>query len=289
MSGAVISQQIVNALALGSVYAMIAVGLAMIYGVLRILHIAHAGVYAAGAYLGLYFFKVTDNFFIALVLSMLITGVLGALIERFIYRPMLPKPRIVALIASIGLFICLSDLFRIIAGPYQMAFDYPALSGQVTMSGLSVPRVDFAIIGGTAAIFGLLWFIMQKTNIGFGIRAVAQDIETAKVMGINVDRSIQAVFFLSSAIAAFGAIMVSVLYNAVYTNMGDMIGYKGLALIVIGGFGSLPGAALAAFLLGFAETIFTTYSAVPLSREGIAMFMLVLLILFRPQGLLGKA
>ncbi|MBN9043009.1 MAG: hypothetical protein BGP05_11450 [Rhizobiales bacterium 62-47] len=289
MSGAVISQQIVNALALGSVYAMIAVGLAMIYGVLRILHIAHAGVYAAGAYLGLYFFKVTDNFFIALVLSMLITGVLGALIERFIYRPMLPKPRIVALIASIGLFICLSDLFRIIAGPYQMAFDYPALSGQVTMSGLSVPRVDFAIIGGTAAIFGLLWFIMQKTNIGFGIRAVAQDIETAKVMGINVDRSIQAVFFLSSAIAAFGAIMVSVLYNAVYTNMGDMIGYKGLALIVIGGFGSLPGAALAAFLLGFAETIFTTYSDVPLSREGIAMFMLVLLILFRPQGLLGKA
>ena len=289
MSGAVISQQIVNALALGSVYAMIAVGLAMIYGVLRILHIAHAGVYAAGAYLGLYFFKVTDNFFIALVLSMLITGVLGALIERFIYRPMLPKPRIVALIASIGLFICLSDLFRIIAGPYQMAFDYPALSGQVTMSGLSVPRVDFAIIGGTAAIFGLLWFIMQKTNIGFGIRAVAQDIETAKVMGINVDRSIQAVFFLSSAIAAFGAIMVSVLYNAVYTNMGDMIGYKGLALIVIGGLGSLPGAALAAFLLGFAETIFTTYSDVPLSREGIAMFMLVLLILFRPQGLLGKA
>lgn len=289
MSGAVISQQIVNALALGSVYAMIAVGLAMIYGVLRILHIAHAGVYAAGAYLGLYFFKVTDNFFIALVLSMVITGVLGALIERFIYRPMLPKPRIVALIASIGLFICLSDLFRIIAGPYQMAFDYPPLSGQVTMSGLSVPRVDFAIIGGTAAIFGLLWFIMQKTNIGFGIRAVAQDIETAKVMGINVDRSIQAVFFLSSAIAAFGAIMVSVLYNAVYTNMGDMIGYKGLALIVIGGFGSLPGAALAAFLLGFAETIFTTYSDVPLSREGIAMFMLVLLILFRPQGLLGKA
>jgi len=224
MSGAVISQQIVNALALGSVYAMIAVGLAMIYGVLRILHIAHAGVYAAGAYLGLYFFKVTDNFFIALVLSMLITGVLGALIERFIYRPMLPKPRIVALIASIGLFICLSDLFRIIAGPYQMAFDYPALSGQVTMSGLSVPRVDFAIIGGTAAIFGLLWFIMQKTNIGFGIRAVAQDIETAKVMGINVNLSIQAVFFLSSAIAAFGAIMVSVLSGFVpFETLGDLV------------------------------------------------------------------
>ncbi|MCX7309705.1 MAG: branched-chain amino acid ABC transporter permease, partial [Afipia sp.] len=205
------------------------------------------------------------------------------------YRPMLPKPRIVALIASIGIFICLSDLFRIIAGPYQLSFDYPTLGGQVAVAGLSVPRVDFAIIGGTAAIFAVLWFIMQKTKIGFGIRAVAQDIETAKVMGINVDRSIQAVFFISSAIAAFGAIMVSVLYNAVYTSMGDMIGYKGLALIVIGGFGSLPGAVLAAFLLGFVETFFTTYSDVPLSREGIAMFMLVLLILFRPHGLLGKA
>jgi branched-chain amino acid transport system permease protein len=289
VSSAVISQQVVNAIALGSVYAMIAVGLAMIYGVLRILHIAHAGVYAAGAYLGLYFFKLTGSFVLALVASMLITGLLGVFIERFIYRPMIPKPRIVALIASIGIFICLSDLFRIIAGPYQMAFDYPALSGQVVFAGLSVPRVDFAIIAGTAAIFALLWFIIQKTRVGFGIRAVAQDVEAAKMMGINVDLSIQAVFFLSSAIAAFGAIMVAVLYNAVYTNMGDMIGYKGLALIVIGGFGSMPGAVLAAFLLGFAETFLTTYSDVPLSREGIAMFMLVLLILFRPQGLLGKA
>lgn len=289
MNSAVISQQLVNAIALGSVYAMIAVGLAMIYGVLRILHIAHAGVYAAGAYLGLYFFKLTGNFVLALVASMLITGLLGVFIERFIYRPMIPKPRIVALIASIGIFICLSDLFRIIAGPYQLAFDYPALSGQIAFAGLSIPRVDFAIIGGTAAIFALLWFIIQKTRVGFGIRAVAQDVEAAKMMGINVDLSIQAVFFLSSAVAAFGAIMVAVLYNAVYTNMGDMIGYKGLALIVIGGFGSMPGAVLAAYLLGFAETFLTTYSDVPLSREGIAMFMLVLLILFRPQGLLGKA
>lgn len=289
MSGTIISQQIVNALALGSVYAMIAVGLAMIYGVLRILHIAHAGVYAAGAYLGLFFFHMTGSFVVALLASMFITGMLGALIERFVYRPMLPKPRIVALIASIGLFICLSDLFRIIAGPFQIPFDYPPLGGQTTIAGLTIPRVDFAIIAGTTGIFALLWFIIQKTKVGFSIRAVAQDIETAKIMGINVNRSVQAVFFLSSAIAAFGSIMVSILYNAVYTSMGDMIGYKGLALIVIGGFGSMPGAILAAFILGFAETIFTTYSDVPLSREGIAMAMLVLLILFRPQGLLGKA
>jgi branched-chain amino acid transport system permease protein len=271
------------------VYAMIGVGLAMIYGVLRILHIAHAGVFTAGAYLGLYFFHLTGSFALALCGSMLITGFLGSLIERFVYRPMLPKPRIVALIASIGLFICLSDLFRIIAGPFQYPFDYAPLGGQTTIAGLTIPRVHFAIIGGTAVVFGVLWFIMHKTRIGFGIRAVAQDAETARVMGINADRSIQSVFFLSSAIAAFGAIMVSILYNSVYSNMGDMIGYKGLALIVIGGFGSIPGVVLAAFILGFAETIFQTYSDIPLSREGIAMAMLVLLILVRPQGLFGKA
>ena len=288
MSGAILGQQFVNALALGSVYAMIAVGLAMIYGVLRILHIAHAGVYTAGAYLGLYLFHQTGSFVVALAGSMLITGLIGAFIERVIYRPIIPKPRIVALIASIGIFICLSDLFRILGGPYQLPFDYPALAGEIKFFGMSAPVVDFAIIAGTIVTFACLWFLVQKTRIGFGIRAVAQDIEAAKMMGIDVNRSIQTVFFLSSAVAAFGAIMVGVLYNAVYPSMGDMIGYKGLALIVIGGFGSMTGAVIAAFLLGFAETFITTYSDVPLSREGIAMFMLVLLVMVRPQGLIGK-
>jgi branched-chain amino acid transport system permease protein len=288
MNVAVLGQQLVNSLALGSIYAMIAVGLAMIYGVLRILHIAHAGIYTAGAYLGVLFYHLTGSIVVALFAAMVIAGLLGMAIERFVYRPMLPKPRVVALVASIGLFICLSDLFRILAGPHQLAFDVPSL-GRVTLGGLTFSGADILILGGTVIIFAALWFIIQRTRIGFGIRAVAQDIETAKVMGINVDRSIQVVFFLGSAIAAFGGIMVAILYNAVYTSMGDVVGYKGLALIVIGGFGSVTGAVIAAFILGIAETVLTTYSDVPLSRDGIAMLMLVLLILFRPQGLLGKA
>jgi branched-chain amino acid transport system permease protein len=288
MTMGVVGQQIINALALGSVYAMIAVGLAMIYGVLRVLHIAHAGVYTAGAYLGLLFYNKTGSFVLAVIGAMIIAGILGALIERFIYRPMLPKPRIVALIASIGIFICLSDLFRILAGPHQLAFEVPAIAGRVQIAGLTVSGADILIIGGTAVIFVALWFLIQRTQMGFAIRAVAQDIETAKVMGIDVDRSVQRVFFLGSAIAAFGGIMVAILYSAVYTSMGDVVGYKGLALIVIGGFGSMTGAVLASFLLGFAETALTTYTDVPLSRDGIAMLLLVLLILVRPQGLLGK-
>jgi branched-chain amino acid transport system permease protein len=288
LNSTVLAQQLVNGLALGAIYAMIAVGLAMIYGVLRVLHIAHAGVYTAGAYLGLYFFNLTGSFPLAVVAAMICAGMLGVLIERFVYRPMLPRPRIVALIASIGLFICMSDLFRIIAGPHQLPFDVPSIAGRLSISGITVSGADVMILSGTVVMFAALWFLMQRTSLGFAIRAVAQDIETSKVMGIDVNWSAASVFFIGSAIAAFGGIMVAILYNAVYTGMGDIVGYKGLALIVIGGFGSMTGAVAAAFLLGFAETALTTYSDIPLSRDGIAMLMLVILILVRPQGLLGK-
>lgn len=287
MTLALLSQQVVNALALSAIYAMIAVGLAMIYGILRILHIAHASVYTAGAYLGLLFYSLTGDFLIALLGSMALAGLLGMAIERFIYRPMLPRPRIVALVASIGLFIFFSDLFRILGGPHQLTFDVPALGG-ITLGGLAFSGVDFLIVGGTIAVFVLLSLIVKRTKIGFAIRAVAQDIETARIMGIDVNRTVQVVFFLGSAIAAFGGIMVAVLYNAVYTSMGDVVGYKGLALIVIGGFGSVVGAIIAAFILGISETALMTYSSIPLSRDGIAMLLMVVLILIRPQGLLGK-
>src|SRR5713101_1466368 len=184
INAAVFSQQLVNSLALGSIYAMIAVGLAMIYGVLRVLHIAHAGIYTAGAYLGLLFFALTGSLLLAVIAAMIIAGLLGAAIERLVYRPLLPKPRIVALIASIGIFICLSDLFRILAGPHQLAFDVPSVAGRVQIAGLTVSGADFLILGGTAVIFLALWFLIQRTQMGFAIRAVAQDIETAKVMGI---------------------------------------------------------------------------------------------------------
>lgn len=282
-------QQLINAIELGSIYAMIAVGLALVYGVLRILHVAQAGLFAAGAFTGLFLYQKTGSFLVSLLAAMVFAGILGMLIERFIYRPMLPRPRIVALIASIGMLICFSDIFRIIAGPNQLAFDMPSLRGSYEIGGLVISKVDAAILSGTAIIFTLLWFLLQKTKLGFAVRAAAQDIETTEVMGVNVARSVSWIFFISSAIAAFGGIMVGVLYNAVYPDMGDMIAYKGLALIVIGGFGSLTGTVLASFLLAICETILTTYTQVPLSREGVAMLFLVLLILVRPQGLLGRA
>lgn len=268
---------------------MIAVGLALIYGVLRILHIAHAGVYAAGAYIGLLFYNLTDQFVLALAGAMIAAGFLGVMIERFIYRPMMDKPRIVILIASIGLYICLADLFRILGGPHQLAFPVSELQKSFSLGVVATSGVHMTIIGGTALLFAVLWWFLKYTKTGFAIRAVAQDMDAAKSVGINVDRSVAMVFFIGSLIAGFGGVMVGVLQNTVYSDMGDMIAYKGLALIVIGGFGSVPGAALAAFLLGYTETFVTTYTHVPLSREGIAMLLLVVLILLRPQGLMGRA
>ena len=159
VNATLIAQQLVNALALGSIYAMIAVGLALIYGVLRVLHIAHAGIFTAGAYLGLYFYSLTGNLAVAVLGAMIAAGVIGVAIERFVYRPMLPKPRIVALIASIGLLICLSDLFRIIAGPDQIPFDVKSIGGAIYVMGISISRVEFLIAGGTIVIFTALWLL----------------------------------------------------------------------------------------------------------------------------------
>lgn len=285
---ALLVQQFINAIELGSIYAMIAVGLALTYGVLRILHVAQAAIFAAGAYIGLLAYQYTGSFPVALVVSMLLAGLLGMAIERLVYRPMLPKPRIVALIASIGLLICFSDLFRIFGGANQLSFDVPSLDGSYSIGSVLISKIDITIITGTIMILVILWFLLQRTKLGFAVRAAAQDIEATRIMGIDVAQSVGWMFFISSAIAAFGGVMIGVLYNAVYPNMGDAIAYKGLALIVIGGFGSLTGTVIASFLLAIAETFLITYTALPLSREGIAMLFLIVLIMIRPQGLLGS-
>jgi branched-chain amino acid transport system permease protein len=282
-----ILQQIINSLVLGSTYALIAIGVTMIYGVLRILHIANAGVYVAGAYLGLLFWTLTHSLALAMAASMLLSGIFGLLIERFVYRPMIPLPRIVALIASIGLFVLISDLARIIGGPHEKPFSVD-MGGRISVGGLSVSGLDLLILASTAVIFAVLWFIMNKSKLGYAIRAISQDQTASKIVGINIHRAVQGVFFIGSAISGAGGVLVGILYNAVYPSMGDVYSYKTLAIVTIGGFGSLLGSVLASLFLGVMETFMTTYTDVPLSREGIAMLFLILLILFRPYGILGK-
>lgn len=267
---------------------MVALGLTMIYGVLRILHIAHAGMYVIGAYLGLMVYSKTGNYLLAIVLSGLGVGVLGLLIERFIYRPMFDAPREVPLIASIGLFIVITDLIRIFAGPEPLPF-LMGREGGIKIGDVWISNFDltFILLGG--AIIGLLGLFLMKTRMGLAVRAIAQSREVSEMMGINVNRGVQAVFFVGSFIAATAGVLVGPFYSYIDPNMGNVFAYKALAIIVIGGLGNVVGTVVGGILLGVMEVLMVVYTNIPLSQEALAMLFLILLLLVRPTGLLGKA
>lgn len=279
--------QLIYGLMVGSTYALIAIGLTMIYGSMRVLHIAHAGVYAVGAYLGLKVFLLSGNFVLSIIAAFLLSGFVGVLIERLLYRPLLPLPRIVPLIASIGLFVMLGDLLRVIFGPHEHNFPVEMMSG-IDIGAISLSRIDLTILFITVLIIALLYFFIYKTKLGMAIRAVSQSLESSQMMGVNVNRVIQVVFYISSGMAGVAGVMVGVLYNAIYPSMGNMPAYKALAIIVIGGFGSVLGTILGGLFLGIAETLTITYTDIPLSRDGIAMLFLIIFILIRPQGFMGS-
>jgi len=283
-----LAQQIVNGITIGSIYALIALGLTMVYGVLKILHIAHAGVYAMGAYLGLWVYRLVPNLFVAMIAAMILSGLGGILIERFMYKSMLDKSRIVPLIASIGLFIAMEEAFRLIAGPYVKAFPVhfkvkPWIFGSVR---ISAPQM--LVFGVTIVLLLFLWWMVSKTRMGKALRAVSMDREMADALGVATDRIISLSFFISSALAGAAGVLVGVFYNSVYPTMGDIPAYKALAIIVLGGMGSIPGTLIGAFLVGIAETFLIGFVNIPLPRDALAFLVMIAVLMFRPYGLLGK-
>jgi branched-chain amino acid transport system permease protein len=280
-------QQVVNGCLVGFNYAMVAIGLTMIYGVLRILHIAHAVIYTVGAYIGLLIFTYTGSFILAIVGAMIGCGIVGIAINRFIYMPVLKLPREVVMIASIGLLVAITDLVRLIFGPSEQAFAVKLPFGGQFL-GVRFGGPDTLILICFCVAMLILWYVMKHTRAGFAIRAIAQNQEAAELMGVNRQRNIQVVFFIGSALAGLAGVLVGVVYNSIFPTMGDVYAYKALAIIVIGGFGSVVGSILGGLFLGLSETLVTTYTNIPLGREGIAMLFLIILLLIRPGGLMGR-
>ncbi len=280
-------QQIVNGISIGSIYALITMGLAMVYGILRILHVAHAGVYTIGAYLGLFFFIQTKSFFLSVVLSMAICAIIGVAIERFVYYPLLRFPPFVPLIAGIALFLAIGEICRLIAGPYPRSFPAHIPLPPIRIGGVFISPIQELIFTVTAFILAFQWFITVKTNFGLMMRATSQDLEMAESTGINSKMVVALTFALGSAFAAVAGILVGVNYNQVYPSMGDMPAYKSLALIVVGGLGSVPGAVIASILLGVAETLLIGYAKIPLPRDALAFIAMIIFLLIKPQGLFG--
>lgn len=282
-------EQLLNGLAMGSIYALITLGLTLVYGVLRILHVAHAAVYTIGAYLGLLIFQYTGSLIAAFLGAALGCAVIGVLIERFVYFPLLKYPPYVPLIGSIAVMLAVEELCRLIAGPYIFAFPAKLPFPQIQVGGLQLSSTLLAVYCITAAILLLLWYITTRTELGLAMRAASQDIGISEAMGINSHFIVSITFVIGSAIAAVAGILVGIYYNQVYPTMGAVPAYKTLALIVVGGLGSVPGAVIASLLLGTAETMLIGYANIPLPRDALAFIAMIGVLMWRSEGLLGSS
>jgi branched-chain amino acid transport system permease protein len=290
-------QQLVNGITLGSVYALIAVGYTMVYGVIELINFAHGEIYMMGAFLS--FTMVTRfgiNLWLAFPITMLVCAVMGIILDIVAYRPLRKAPRLAALITAIGMSLFLQNLALIIWGSQIQAyplFPEPSIpeflfKPAVTIGEVVITWLQIFILMVTTAMMAILHSIIHHTKIGTAMRAVAQDKETAALMGINVNRVISFTFAIGSAMGAVAGILVGIYYNAIWPTMGYIAGIKAFAAAVLGGIGSVPGAMFGGGVLGMAEVMGAGYIS-SAYRDGIAYAVMILVIIFKPSGILGKS
>lgn len=279
---------LVQGLIYGCMYAVIAVGLTLVYGLLRILHVAHAGLFTLGAYLGLLLTNATGSLFVAMVISGTTVGVIGMAIYRFCYKPILHKPPYVALIASIGLFIAMEEIFRLIFGPYGLNYTRVPLQQSINFFNMNLRAIDLVIVFGSISMLGILSWLAQKTRLGIAWRATVDDPQMAESFGVSVQKVRYLNFFIGSALAAMAGIFVSILANMAEPTMGGVPSYKALAIIVLGGLGNVGGTLIASIILGVVEAFGTIYVGDLLDRDAIAFAFLIIILMLRPQGLFSR-
>jgi branched-chain amino acid transport system permease protein len=273
----------------GAIYALIALGLTLVYGLLRILHVAHAALFTLGAYVGVIVCNASGSLLVGFALAMLVSGAAGVVMFRLAYQPLLGQPPFVALIASIGLYIAAEEIFRIVFGAQGISFTTPALQGQIPVfGGLQFKLAELLMMGSTALIIGVLGWLQTRTRIGVACQATVSDPQMAESFGITLLKVRDINFFVGSALAGFAGVWVGLLNNLVEPTMGSVPSYKALAIIVLGGLGSVRGTLAAALVLGIVESFGTIYLGQLLDRNAIAFAFLILVLMVRPQGLFAK-
>lgn len=272
----------------GSIYALIALGLTLVYGLLRILHVAHAALFTLGAYLGVLVHNATGSLILSFLAAMALTGLGGVAMFRLAYQPLLQRPPFVALIASIGLYIAAEEIFRIVFGASGLSFSAPPLQGQVALGGLSFKQAELAVMVSAALAIGILAWLQSSTRVGVACQATVSDPQMAESFGIKLNMVRDLNFLIGSALAGFAGVWVALLNNLVEPTMGSVPSYKALAIIVLGGLGSVRGTLLASLVLGLIESFGTTYLGQLLDRNAIAFAFLILVLMWRPQGLLVR-
>ncbi|HEY0885281.1 MAG TPA: branched-chain amino acid ABC transporter permease [Ramlibacter sp.] len=279
---------IAQGLVQGSIYALIALGLTLVYGLLRILHVAHAALFTLGGYMGVLLTNQTGSLGLAMVAAMLVAGLAGVLMYRFCYEPILHQPPFVPLIASIGLFIASEEIYRLVFGAYGLSYANPPLQGQVAIGGLRFKEAELLVMVGGALAIGVLALLQSRTRLGIACQATVTDPQMAESFGIDLKTVRYVNFFVGSALAGAAGVMVALLNNLVEPTMGSVPSYKALAIIVLGGLGSVPGTLLAALTLGIVESFGTIYLGKLLDRNAIAFAFLILVLMVRPQGLFAR-
>ncbi|SFL83170.1 branched-chain amino acid ABC transporter permease [Pelosinus propionicus] len=281
-------QQLINGISLGSIYALIALGYTMVYGIIKLINFAHGDIYMVGAYVA--FFATTTlklSFLPALVVSMVVAAIVGMTIERLAYRPLRKAPRIAILITAIGVSLLLEYGGMLLVTPQPRTF--PALfeSQVYNFGNIVVNSQQVIILAISVVLMIILTFVVQRTKIGKAMRAVSFDTDAARLMGIDVDRVISITFAIGSALAAAAGMLVGVYYNSIDPLMGIMPGLKAFVAAVLGGIGVIPGAMLGGIIMGVIEAMVSGFISSTF-RDAAAFAILIIILLFKPSGLLGK-
>jgi branched-chain amino acid transport system permease protein len=295
-------QELVNGITTGALYALVALGFSMVYGVLKLLNFAHGDLYMVGAFIGYFIIQLSGGplalripvpllVVIMFVVAAVLVGGLGVAIERFAYRPLRNAPRIAPLITAIGISFFLENAALLLFGSQFRVYntsEFISFSSGIRIGSVSIDSVQITVLLlGLALMLGLR-LLVNTTQVGRQMRAVASDREAAEMLGINVTFIIAATFFLGSALAGVAGVMSGLLFNQVTNTIGFIAGLKAFTAAVVGGIGSLPGAMLGGLLLGIAESFITGY--VSSTYTNLFVFaLLIAVMLVRPRGLLGRA
>lgn len=289
-------QHIINGLSLGSIYALVALGYTMVYGILQLINFAHSDVYMVGAFCAYYvarFLNIQNSpgifsLVVLLLASMVGCSLLGLFIERFAYRPLRKAPKLNILITAIGVSLSLQYLGQLIFGADPKVF--PNVLEDSTLfelAGVPIKSLDFAILLVSILTMMGLHFLIFHTKMGRAMRAVSTNANVASLMGVNIDKTIAFTFVVGSSLAGVGSVLVGMKYPKIEPLMGTMIGIKAFVAAVLGGIGNVPGAVLGGLIMGLSEEMVVAYLS-STYRDALAFGILILILIFKPAGLLGK-
>jgi len=286
-----LAQQLINGISLGSLYGLIAIGYTMVYGIIRLINFAHGDVMMMGCYFAFYgILMFSLPWWASFLVAIILTAALGILIDRGAYRPVRNAPRISALITAIGVSFFLENLGLVVFGGRPKGFQVPEMfTGIHEIGGVRVLEMHLLIPVVTLAVLAAILLIIFKTRAGRAMRCISMDMETTKLMGVDINRIIAITFAVGSAAAAVGGILWAMRYPQINPLMGIIPGLKAFVAAVLGGIGNVTGAMVGGLLLGFAEILLVAIAPdLAGYRDAIAFAILIVILLFRPAGLLGQ-